>query len=218
MKDLVCLVADGEMEAAVKGFFENPAFERKLECKKFTFTPQGDLIKHPRNDPGVYHEAHHYLRGYLETHQYAVVMLDRECGLKLSANEMRQDIHANMMSAGWPEDRFHIVVIEPELEAFAWQENTRALEQALGYQGDEGSLRQWIADQGHWPVGEPSPADPKTALDHIIGSRLSGKRKARSAVFRNFAKNASLRHCSNDAFGALQLCLQGWFVQEYAAA
>ncbi|MGR5433203.1 methylation-associated defense system protein MAD4 [Vibrio owensii] len=218
MRDLVCLVADNEMEAAVRGFFDNPAHGARLGCRDFSFNPQGDLIKHPRHDAGVCNDGHNMLKLYLATHQHALIMLDKECELGLSADQMRQRIQDNMVSVGWPVERFHIFVIDPELEVLAWQENTCALERAVGYREAEGTLRQWISAQGYWPQGEECPQDPKAALDHTIHSNVTGRRKARSVVFRSFAENVSLRHCTNNGFGVLRTCLQGWFMQEWNAA
>ena len=76
MRDIVFLVADGEMQATVEGFFENQAFDARLQCARFEFDTKQDLIKHPRKDPGVYQDGHNLLKSYVDTHNYAVVMVD----------------------------------------------------------------------------------------------------------------------------------------------
>ena len=34
MRDIVFLVADGEMQATVEGFFENDAYYKRLNCER----------------------------------------------------------------------------------------------------------------------------------------------------------------------------------------
>ena len=218
MKHMVVMVADSEMEAAVNGFFKNPAYHTKLGCKAFDFNSQGDLVK-LKNDPEVFHNGHEYLRGYVESHQYALVMLDKECGMTHSAEEMAQHITDNLLSVGWSEDRIHVMVIDPELEVLLWQEDTRRLEEAVGCTLAAGGLRQWLIDHKHWPAGTPAPVDPKAAIDAVIGcSAIRRKNKSHARVYGKFAEIVSLRHCTNGTFGALQGQVQAWFPAEWAAA
>jgi hypothetical protein len=55
MKDLVCLVADKNMEAALRGLLER---HQALRLRQLSF----DLQVHPRRDPGCYNAAHEFLQ------------------------------------------------------------------------------------------------------------------------------------------------------------
>ncbi len=217
-RDIVFLVADGEMEQTVKGFFENPAYDQRLTCARFDFDAKQDLIAHPQKDPGVYAGGHKLLELYLETHEYAVVMLDFDFNDNLKnkdIEEFREEIKNRMLSVGWSEDRFHIMVINPELEVLMWQEDTRGIEQALDYRGEQGTLRQWLKDRHLWDEGVPKPPDPKKALD-TIRAENSGRSRTHSQIFKRVAKDVSFKHCEDPAFVGLWQQLQNWFPVEYA--
>jgi len=72
---------------------------------------------------------------------------------------------------GWREDRFAVIVINPELEAWIWQDNVH-VEKALGYTSPP-SLRLWLRDEGLWPDGLEKPPDPKEA---VLRTMLSQKK------------------------------------------
>jgi len=217
MRDIVFLVADGEMEETVKGFFENPAYERRLQCNRFSFDPQQDVYAHPGKDPGVYAGAHNFLELYLDSHKYAVVMLDFAFNDNLingDIDSLKEDISQNMLSVGWPEERFHIMVINPELEVLMWQEDTRKLEEILDYRWEVGSLRNWLRDKGLWDEGEPKPSDPKSAID-IIRAANPGRTRTHSQIFRRVAKDVSFIRCRDQAFIGLWQQLQHWYPVQY---
>lgn len=212
-RDIVFLVADGEMEETVKGFFENPAYEQRLQCNRFEFDPRQDLFAHPGKDPGVYQDAHHFLKLYLDRHEYAVVMLDFDFNDNLNnkdIDEFRQEISERMLSVGWPEQRFHVMVINPELEVLMWKEDTRGIEQALDYRGEQGSLRAWLRDRGLWNEGMKKPPDPKKALD-TIRTQNPGRSRAHSQIFKRIARDVSFQHCQDPVFVGLRQQLQHWY-------
>lgn len=218
MRDVVFLVADGQMNETVKGFFENPAYDQRLSCHKFGFDPREDLLPHPKKDPGVYSDAHNFLKLYLDTHQHAVVMLDFAFNDNLENGDiekLKADIEKNMLSVGWPAERFHIMVIDPELEVLMWQEDTRKLEEILDYRFDAGSLRAWLKDRGMWDEGVPKPPDPKAALN-TIRSDNQGRSISPSQIFRRVAKDVSFRRCKDQAFTGLWAQLQAWYPVTYS--
>lgn len=217
MRDIVFLVADGEMEETVKGFFENAAYERRLECDRFEFDAIKDLFNHPHKDPGVYGEAHNFLKLYIDTHQHAVVMLDFDFNDNLhnkNYDEFCQEIIGNMVSAGWPEDRFYVMVINPELEMLMWQENTQGIESIINYPGQQGSLRQWLSEHNLWPDDAPKPPDPKAAIDKVR-NQCWGRKKTHSQIFKRIAKDVSFRGCQDQAFVGLWRQLQTWYPVEW---
>jgi len=67
--DLLCLVADKNMEAAVSGLLSRP--------KALGIRPIApELIVHPEHDPGCFHDGVEFLRGLRSRAERALVMLD----------------------------------------------------------------------------------------------------------------------------------------------
>ncbi|MDU2407645.1 methylation-associated defense system protein MAD4 [Acinetobacter junii] len=220
MRDIVFLVADGEMQATVEGFFENPAFDTRLQCSRFEFDTKQDLIKHPRKDPGVYQDGHNLLKSYIDTHNYAVVMVDFAFNDNLQTMDYQQFceiIKANMRSAGWPDDRFFVMAINPELEVLMWQADTSRIEHVFDYPRErEGiSLRNWLQHRNLWDEGHLKPADPKAAIDRVR-VQTWGRKKTHSQLFKRIAKDVSFRGCEDESFNGLLHQIQAWYPRIYA--
>lgn len=220
MRDIVFLVADGEMQATVEGFFENPAFDARLQCARFEFDSVQDLIKHPGKDPGVYQNGHYVLQRYLESHRYAVVMVDfafNDNMRTMSYQQFCANLKANMRAAGWPDDRFFVMAINPELEVLMWQADTSRIEHIFDYPRErEGiSLRDWLQHRNLWDQGHQKPADPKAAIDRV---RLQtwGRKKTHSQLFKRIAKEVSFRGCEDESFNGLLQQIQAWYPRVYA--
>ncbi|MEQ4702633.1 MULTISPECIES: methylation-associated defense system protein MAD4 [Providencia] len=218
MRDIVFLVADGEMQATVEGFFENPAFDTRLQCARFEFDTKQDLIKHPRKDPGIYQDGHNLLKSYVETHKFAVVMVDFAFNDNLQTmdyQQFRETIRTNMYTAGWQDDRFIVMAINPELEVLMWQSDTRRVEPIFDYPGESGSLRAWLQARHLWNADALKPADPKAAID-VVRSQRWGRKKTHSQLFKHIAKNVSFRGCEDEAFNDLLQQIQVWYPRVYA--
>jgi hypothetical protein len=218
MRDIIFLVADGEMQATVEGFFSNDAFDQRLECNPFDFDTKQDLIKHPRKDPGVYQDGHNYLKSYLGTHQYAVLMVDFAFDDNLNSacfGQFCEDIKTKMRSVGWPDERFFIMVINPELEVLMWQSDTRRIEHIFDYKGQPGGLRAWLQERNLWDEGLSKPQDPKAAIDKVRGQNW-GRKKTHSQIFKRIAKDVSFRGCEDESFNGLLQQIKVWFPRVYA--
>ena len=220
MRDIVFLVADGEMQATVEGFFENPAFEQRLECAKFEFDTKQDLIKHPRKDPGVYQDGHNLLKSYVATHNYAVVMVDFAFNDNLQIMDYQKfcnNIEANMIAAGWHEDRFFVMAINPELEVLMWQTDTRRIEHILDYpiEKGEGTLKAWLQARNLWDANHTKPANPKAAIDEVR-RQIWGRKKTHSQIFKRIAKDVSFRGCVDESFNSLMQKIKVWYPREHA--
>lgn len=217
MRDIVFLVADGEMRRTVEGFFENTAYYQRLQCNRFDFDPKYDVFDHPDKDPGVYTEAHKFLKLYIDTHRHAVVMLDFAFHDNLttkSVDDIREDIKRNMLASGWNEERIHIMVIDPELEVLMWQQDTRGIERIIAYPEQQGSLREWLRDRGLWPEDAPKPPDPKRAID-TIRNQSWGKKKTHTQIFKKVAGGVSFQNCQDQSFLGLWQQLQVWYPVQY---
>jgi hypothetical protein len=218
MRDIIFLVADGEMQATVEGFFDNEAFDQRLQCNRFEFDAKQDLIKHPRKDPGVYQDGHNYLKSYTDTHKYAVVMVDFAFNDNLKTKNFEQfceEIKVKMLSVEWPEERFFVMAINPELEVLMWQSDTRRIEHIFDYKGPIGSLRAWLQERNLWDEGLSKPQDPKAAIDMVRGQNW-GRKKTHSQIFKRIAREVSFRGCQDQAFNGLLQQIQIWYPRAYA--
>jgi len=124
VRDCIFLLADLGMVAAFKGFFSRQSFYYALGTASFKIDPQLDIIcDSAGNDPGVYTRAHELLRTYQSSHRYAVIVLDNAWEGSPGVEKIRANISANMELVGWQANRFVVIVIDPELEAWMWQDN-----------------------------------------------------------------------------------------------
>lgn len=207
MRDCIFLLADLGMVVAFKGFFSRHNFHYALGTAPFTFDIKQDIIcDSAGNDPGVYTRAHELLRYYQSSHQNAVIVLDNAWQGSPSVDKIRADISTRMEQVGWERNRFVIIVIDPELEVWMWQDNPHVA-QAFGF-SIRPSLRKWLYTQGLWSIDAPKPSDPKLAFEKTL--KVS-KAKIPSVVFKKICSQISCKHCVDDAFGLLKSTLQNWF-------
>jgi len=207
VRDCIFLLADLGMEAAFKGFFSRQNFHYALGTAQFRFDPKQDIIcDRAGNDPGVYTRAHELLRPYQSSHQNAAIVLDNAWEGSPGVDKIRSDISARMERVGWERNRFVVIVIDPELEAWMWQDNPHIAE-AFGFEKSP-SLRKWLYKQGLWAINSPKPSDPKLAFEKTL---KASKAKIPSVVFKKICSEVSLKYCVDDAFGLFKSTLQNWF-------
>ncbi|MGP4097182.1 methylation-associated defense system protein MAD4 [Nonomuraea sp. KM90] len=204
-RDIVFLVADGGMEQMLRGFFGRDQFHRSLACGAFDFDPSQDIVVAPTKDPGVYSTAHELLRPYEASHHRAVVMLDAAWDGSPGSPAIYDQVKLKLTGV-W--DEFAVVVIDPELEAWIWQDSPH-LAEVFKCPAD---FRAILAKSGHWPATMKKPPDPKAALDHL---RRRYKLKIFNADFRKLAARISVRHCEDAAFNHLCNYLRAWFPASY---
>jgi len=210
VRDCIFLLADLGMVAAFKGFFFRQGFYHALGTAPFHVDPQLDIIcDRAGNDPGVYTRAHELLRTYQSSHRYAVIVLDNAWEGSPGVEKIRANISANMELVGWQTNRFVVIVIDPEIEAWMWQDNPHVA-RAFGF-SLRPSLRDWLCKQALWPADSPKPPDPKLAFEKTL--KVS-KAKIPSVVFKKICSGISFKYCVDDAFGLLKNTLQKWFPDE----
>ena len=74
MEDLVILVADKQMEFAIRGLLGR---YRALGIRQITYA----IYRHPNSDPGCRLESDSFLRSFHSNFRYALVLFDRDgCG------------------------------------------------------------------------------------------------------------------------------------------
>lgn len=199
--DLVVLVPDKNMEAAVRGMLSRP---RALGIREIKY----DTFIHIERDPGCLNRGHDFLRPMVKKYQHALVMLDRQgCGQEhLPREVLEKMVRDNLQQSGWGE-RADSVVLDPELEVWLWSESPQVAS-CLGWPSDTKNLRDWLKAKGLWDYDSLKPADPKAATERV----LREVRKPRSsAMYAEVARQVSLKRCTDSAFRKFKELLQSWF-------
>ncbi len=165
-------------------------------------------VVHPRRDSGCFREAPQFLRNFASLARYALVLFDhvgsgRE---KDDAQWVREDLLKRLATNGWS-DRASVIVIQPELEAWVWSDSPK-VDAALGWQGHEPRLRDWLADEGMWPRSQTKPEDPKGAVQQALREVRVPRS---SSIYASIARGVSVERCSDASFVELKRSLQAWF-------
>lgn len=206
MSDLVVLVADKQMEAAVRGILSrNP-----LALAVSTFKVETILV-HPKRDPGCRTDAASLLRSYQDVVTHALVVLDYEgsgAG-KTPVEEMETDVERDLLRSGWGE-RTCCIAIDPELEAWVWVDSPE-VGNALRWNRPE-SVQDWLQDHGYWEEDAPKPIDPKRAMERVLEEQ---KEPRSSSIYREIADTVSLQNCEDRAFQKLLATLREWFPPDW---
>ena len=202
IRDVIFLLADRNMEAAVSGLVER---HQALSIHQISFV----IRVHPQKDPGCCLRAHDFLRAFCRRYSYAIVIFDREgCGREeISRTEIEREVESRLASSGWPDGRARAIVIDPELEAWVWSDSPR-VDHVLGWGDRTPSVREWLDTQEFKILDNGKPERPKEAVEAV----LRDVRKARSsAIYRELANQVSLRRCVDPAFNKLTATLRNWF-------
>jgi len=198
-KDLVILVPDTQVAAAVEGICRRP---EALGIRRIAI----EVPIHWWRDSGCFRHAPEFLGRTQAHYSAAMVVFDHHgCGSETEAKELERDLEARLVASGWL--RVAAVCIDPELEAWVWG-NSPHVTSALGWKGDLTSLRAWLRERGLWPDGMAKPPDPRTAFERAL--RQAGKPRS-SAIFADLASTVSLRRCSDRSFVKLRETLRAWF-------
>lgn len=204
MRDIVFLVADQAMQQMLHGFFGREQFHRSLGCRSFVFDPRRDIVRSVSSDSFVYRNAREMLSFHARTHQRAVVLVDAKWGGSPGTDKMREHI-SRSLSVEW-EHRHKVIVFEPELEAWLWQDNPN-VGKAIGCP----DFRKILAEAGFWPWGQSKPTKPKKALEYLKEHHgADGSR----AAFKRVAKSVSVRNCKDQEFQVLRDKLCDWFGED----
>lgn len=200
MIDLVCLVADRNMEAVVQSLLGK---HQALGIRAVT----SEIIQHPQHDPGCYRSAESLLGLYPKQASHGLVLLDRAWdGIPdKSSVELEADVDRSIarLGNGWAKS----IVIDPELEVWLFSRSPR-LDEAIGWRGREPTLAEELARRGSWPTEASKPNAPKATMQWAL-SRV-GKQKS-SSIYGKIVANIGLAKCTDPSFLRLQSTLQAWF-------
>ncbi|GMU64621.1 MAG: hypothetical protein AMXMBFR36_08950 [Acidobacteriota bacterium] len=206
MSDLAVLAADGTTVAVLRALFARERWDLALGCGRFGIEPERDIFHDAlHRDGGVYRNAQELLRPLLGSYRYAMVILDSQFGSERPADEIRVEVGARLDQNGW-RGRSNVVVIDPELESWLWQDSPH-VEDALGV--PQRSLRQQLLRSGQWPEGATKPLQPKETFAQLIKNPLKPK-----VVYSRIARSVSTRGCTDPAFAHFCGALRSWFPLE----
>jgi hypothetical protein len=209
MRDCIFLLADKNMQAAFEGFLSRKAFYQSLGCGTFVFDPRQDIsVASGDNDPGLYIRGHELLRPYQSTHRHAVVVLDAEWDGSPGKELITERLTARILATGWAVDHFAVIVIDPELENWIWQQNDHVA-RGLGF----GNSNELMADTDlrvAWPQGQTKPTSPKEVLEALLRKNRIPRS---SAIYKQITAQVSVRRCQDSAFQLLIESLRNWFPQ-----
>ena len=143
MKDLVVLVADRNMEVAVKTLIEKRY--KSLGIRQV----QADFFVH---------------QPHCNKYYYALVMFDHEgCGQEnRPAWQVEQEVKERLEQTGW-QGRCEVIVLEPELEAWVWSSSPHVPE-ALGLTPEQ--MQQILQRFPQNRLGKPQR--PKEAMEECL--------------------------------------------------
>lgn len=236
MKPLLLFVADSECAGTLRGFFERKKFHTSLGCGPIeldgvSFNPEQDIRVHPAHDPGMWTDPHTVLLAERNNFQHALLILDEAWEGAPPAEQIVSDIEGLVQSrALWQRERFEVILIRPELEAWIWQRNPHVAE-AFEFSGTDGELWQFLAAQAlrldkekkkhrfvaanplaqlppAWPADQLKPANPKGLVEALSHHCQSGPA---SGIFNEISSTISLKGCRDVAFLRLRDTLQQWF-------
>ena len=201
--DLFVLVADSQIQRTVETLL---TYRRAaLNIREISYEVQ----RHPRQDPGCRAQSVALVETTRSSHDKAIVVFDFEgCGEnRLDAHALENRLEQELQGRGWEPDRVAYIVIDPELEAWAFGAAPEHLRQAVGWTGTE-TIQEWLVSNGHWALECPKPQNPKAALESLL---LRSKRTRSAKVYEELAHRVSLARCQDRAFNKFRATLQRWF-------
>ncbi len=159
MKDLALLVADKNMDFAMRGILNR---HKALGIRSVSY----EIRPHVNRDGGVRTTGPETLALLRQQFRHRIVMLDWEgSGSKTkSAIALEQELDARLERT-WG-DRAKAIVIESELDVWIWGSDN-ALVKLLGWTEDQG-IREWLAGRGYTFDDSQKPMRPKEALDEVM--------------------------------------------------
>ena len=207
MRDLFVLVADKNMNFALRGAFDRP---HALGIRPIDHV----ILEHPQRDGGARTTGVDVLARQRHLFKHAMLVLDHEgSGVedKMTPTEIEAKLDDALRSQ-WGVCAKSIV-IAPELDIWMWGSDN-ALHQAFDWD-IPGSIRDWLSTRGFLFSDGGKPHRPKEALEALLRNR--GLPRS-SALYEQLTRRISLSRCRDAAFARLKLALREWFPPTTAGA
>lgn len=200
MKDLVILVADKNMQYALRGALARP---EALGIHAITF----DFRTHMGRDGGVRTTGAGMLALERRRFAHALLVFDLE-GCGADPGQTAEDLESSLddqLGVRWGAHAKSIV-IDPELDIWLWGADS-TLRDLLQWPLD-GGIHAWLQAQGFAFDTRGKPQRPKEALEALV--RIHRLPRS-SALYEKITSRISLRRCSDPAFVRLRTALKAWF-------
>jgi hypothetical protein len=198
--DLVVLVADSNMQAAVRGLLSRP---ESLGIRSVQF----NIFVHVERDPGCFHRGHDFLRSMANRYEHGLILFDRMGSGQENQGreELEKSVNGRLSIYGWNE-RAATIVLDPELEVWVWTESPE-VGRCLGWKGQP-DMRSLLSSKGMWQEGHAKPDNPKKAIEFVL--RYTNKPRS-SSIYESLAQNVSFQKCTDPAFIKFKEVLRNWF-------
>lgn len=201
MRDLVLWVPDKNIEAALEALLQR---NQSLGIKPLT--PK--IFPDPQRDPGCFKNGAVHLAGFRESYSHGLLVFDHSWDGCPAANAVNLEMMVReQFEAKGIGEWADVVVLEPELEIWAWTDSPH-LRRLLNWEGNYESLREWLHSCGLWKNSDAKPADPKAALEAVLRRT---KLPRSSSFFRELAGSISFKRCLDPSFLRFQSILRRWF-------
>ena len=200
MKDLVILVADKNMQFALRGALTRP---QALGIRPVTH----DFRPHMGRDGGARTTGVEVLALERRRFAHALLVFDREgCGAEpgQTAEDLERVLDLQL-EAYWG-GHAKAVVIAPEVDVWLWGADAN-LREALRWPLN-GKVRDWLQAKGFPFDAHGKPEQPKQAIEALV--RFCQLPRS-SALYERITARISLRRCGDPAFLRLRAALQAWF-------
>lgn len=199
MKDLVIMVADKNMEFALKG-----ALSRSIALGISDISYEFRV--HMHRDGGVRTTGPDALALESRRFSHALLLLDFEgSGTHHDDPEDLEQELDDRLRNDW-NNNAKSIVLYPEVDIWVW--GADALLQEIYDWPLQITIRQWLRDAGFEFDQNDKPKRPKEALEAI---RKIHKQPRSSALYMNITERISLSRCRDTAFICLKNQLQAWF-------
>ncbi|MXZ42402.1 MAG: hypothetical protein F4Z18_11655 [Caldilineaceae bacterium SB0666_bin_21] len=201
MKDLVVVVADKDMQYALRGMLERPQALGIRQIKQ-------DIYSHPLHDPACAQQGVEFMSGFSEQYHYGLLMFDHKGSGREQTHpqELAGAINDDFVRSSWG-DRAKVIVLVPELEVWVWNDSPH-VGRIAGWEGNSQQLCSWLIEQGYLQEGEAKPARPKKAFEAVLRQSRTPRS---SSLYLELARTVSLARCSDVAFLEFKRILQDWF-------
>ena len=135
--DLFVLTADSQIQRTIETLLTHR--RRALNIRDITF----DVQRHPRRDPGCRNASIEFLETTRVSHGKAMVVFDFDGSgeKRLNASGLEDQMEQEACARRWEHDRVAFVIIDPELEAWAFGAPSRAPTTCRGLERTGSDLR-----------------------------------------------------------------------------
>lgn len=200
MKDLIVLVPDKNIKFGLEALLRRT---QSLKIRPIEF----DIFIHPERDPGIYNDAHNFLRGFIDKYKYSIIFMDYEgCGQETkNVVELHNEVKSNLEKNGW-KNRCEVIVLNPEVEVWLWVDSHHFY--SFFDFNDYEELKEFLMKNGKWGRKQNKPDKPKEAFEYLLWIKRIPRS---SSLYKSFAEKINFDKCSLDSFISFKAIIKNWF-------